>query len=111
MIVIIVITEMIVIGNMNELPKKFNLILSIDKIFVLQLIPKTNSSNIDKIYLLFTASVCGSLRKNNLAATICTIITIIVLISDGLKRNKKTNLLFKILNKTVVDCIICIVWF
>ena len=44
MIVIIVITEMIVIGNMNELPKKFNLILSIEKIFVLQLTPKTNSS-------------------------------------------------------------------
>ena len=75
------------------------MILSIDKIFVLQLIPKTNSSNIDKIYLLFTASVCGSLRKNNLAATICTIITIIVLISDGLKRNKKTICCLKSLTK------------
>lgn len=112
MIVIIVIIEMIVIGNMNEQSKYSIWYWALTKYSFCNWYQKQIQVSIDKIYLLFTASVCGSLRKNNLAATICTIITIIVLISDGLKRNKKTNLLFiKILTKTVVDCIICIIWF
>lgn len=89
MVVIIALMQMIVIGNTNERPKYSIWYWTLKKYSLCNWCQKQIQVNIDKVYLLFTASVCGSLRKNNLAATICTIITIIVLISDGLKRNKK----------------------